>query len=176
MARHARQLSAALLLAAATAAFANEAPPYFDFNVTTPLAESEAPTTWVWLAGKAANALLPSYDPARLTFFGDPTLIVGFSANRRMRYVGNELRDDNPQSLLFPFANYTFESGVTLGLQAETTYRSVDGDWDTPVSLTLSRRFAMGEHALTLGGGVQQFSSETPRWGLGVIWQLPWAQ
>ncbi|BCL76978.1 hypothetical protein JHS3_27140 [Jeongeupia sp. HS-3] len=165
-----------MLAATIAVAHADESAPFFDFSITTPVAEVESSPAWVWLAGKAASSLLPRYDPARLTFFGDPMLVVGFSGNRRIRYIGNELREDNPQSLLLPFVNYTFENGVTLGLQAETIYTSYSGDWDTPVNLTLSRRFAFGGQALTVGGGLQQLSNESPRWGLGVMWQLPWAQ
>ncbi|GHD62548.1 hypothetical protein [Jeongeupia chitinilytica] len=169
-------LVALLLAGIPLPVFADNAPPFFDFSVSTPAPDVDPSPSWVWLAGKAASSLVPKYDPARLTFFGDPTLVVGFSGMRRARYIGNELREDNPQSLLFPFANYTFENGITLGLQAETSYSSYSGDWDTPVNLTLSRRFDFGKQALTVGGGLQQFSSETPRWGLGVMWQLPWAQ
>ncbi|WP_432722840.1 hypothetical protein R0381_001446 [Jeongeupia wiesaeckerbachi] len=177
MSNYARHILATLLLVSAPGlVHADDTPPYFDFSVTTPAPEIDPSPAWVWLSGKAASTLIPKYDPARLTFFGDPTLVVGFSGMRRARYIGNELREDNPQSLLLPFANYTFENGMTLGLQAETTYSSYSGDWDTPVNLTLSRRFDFGKQALTVGGGLQQFSSETPRWGLGVMWQLPWAQ
>lgn len=81
-------------------------------------------------------------------------LTVGMLANHIWSYAGDSDRDDISNSLLQPFAAYTWPSAWTVSLQSETTYNWESEKWSVPVNLGVSKLVNWGKLPVNLQAGV----------------------
>jgi hypothetical protein len=96
-----------------------------------------------WAAGPAAVVL---------TVRGQWT--IGILANHLWSYAGDSNRDDVNNTLLQPFAAYTWPSAWTVSLQSESSYNWESEKWSVPINLGISKLVSWGKLPVSLQAGV----------------------
>ena len=118
--------------------------PILRFDTTT----NDALGSDKWGAGPTAVVV---WQPARMDASSGWTF--AFFANH-LWGVANSDNDELDLTYLQPLASYTFETGLSLGLDTQSTYDWHNDDWTVPLNLTLSQSFELAGQAIvaTVGG------------------------
>lgn len=82
------------------------------------------------------------------------SLTVGALANHVWSFAGDSDRDDISNSLIQPFASYTWPNAWTVSVQSEATYNWKSESWSVPVNIAASKLMFMGKLPVSLQAGV----------------------
>ena len=96
-----------------------------------------------WGAGPAAVAL---------TMIGPWT--TGMLANHIWSFAGDSERTDISNTLMQPFAAYTWPSAWTMSVQSETTYNWKTEKWSVPVNAAIAKLVRWGKLPVSLQASV----------------------
>jgi hypothetical protein len=102
----------------------------------------------------------------------------GALVNHIERVAGDDRLADISTSFMQPFVSKGFPSGLTIGLNTESTYDWNNEQWTVPVNLSMSAITKWGSQLLQLTGGLRYYAEAPengPEWGirLGVTLLYP---
>jgi hypothetical protein len=102
----------------------------------------------------------------------------GALVNHIEHVAGDDRLPDISTSFMQPFVSKGFPSGLTIGLNTESTYDWNTDQWTVPVNLTMSAITKWGSQLLQLTGGLRYYAEAPengPEWGirLGVTLLFP---
>lgn len=144
----------------------------------TPFLSPAKPGFIIWGFGPAF--LLPTAGTYVLGFgkWGiGPSLVVlvqpghwtaGLLTNQIWSLAGNNKRPLQSQTLIQPFAAYTFACGWSTSFVSETTYNwkaKANNNWLVPLDFIVSKITLLGKQPLSVGGGVRYFPVKPHQYG-----------
>jgi hypothetical protein len=103
---------------------------------------------------------------------------LGALVNHIEHVAGDDRLPDISTSFMQPFVSKGFPSGLTIGLNTESTYDWNTDQWTVPVNLTMSAITKWGKQLLQLTSGLRYYAEAPvngPEWGirLGVTLLFP---
>ena len=104
---------------------------------------------------------------------------VGALANHVWSVTNNEADGETSTTFLQPFVSYGTPKGTTFGVNTESTYNWISGDWSVPINATVSQIVKIGGKPVQLTGGarywVQDPDGAATGWGarLAVTYLFP---
>jgi len=78
---------------------------------------------------------------------------IGTLANHVWSFAGDSDRADISNSLIQPFASYTWPNAWTVSVQSETTYNWESESWSVPVNIAASKLLFWGKLPVSLSAG-----------------------
>ena len=78
----------------------------------------------------------------------------GMLANHVWSFAGDDARQDISNTLIQPFAAYTWPSAISVSVQSESTYNWKAEQWSVPVNVAVSKLVRFGKLPVSLAGGV----------------------
>jgi hypothetical protein len=79
---------------------------------------------------------------------------IGILANHIWSFAGDDDRPDINNTLVQPFASYTWPSAWTASVQSETSYNWESEQWSVPVNAAVSKLVMFGKLPVSLQAGV----------------------
>jgi hypothetical protein len=79
---------------------------------------------------------------------------IGMLGNHLWSYAGDSDRQDISNTLVQPFAAYTWPSAWTVSVQSESTYNWKTEKWSIPINAAVSKLVRWGKLPVSLQGGV----------------------
>jgi hypothetical protein len=94
---------------------------------------------------------------------------IGMLANHIWSVAGSHDRQDISQTFLQPFVAYGLGHGITLSLNAESSYDWIADQWTVPINLGVSKVFKVGNQAMSFQIGGKYYAEApagAPKWGI----------
>lgn len=79
---------------------------------------------------------------------------IGILANHLWSYAGDSDRQDISNTLVQPFAAYTWPSAWTVSVQSESTYNWKSEKWSVPINAAVSKLTRFGKLPVSLQAGI----------------------
>ncbi len=148
----------------------------------------KAPLPGGWIVGAGPALLLPAATDSALgngKWGLGPTVVAlkqtehgwtyGVLWNHIWSVAGSSNRPDLNATFLQPFIAKGMGKGLTLGINAESSYDWEGHNWVVPLNLTATQVMKLGTQLVSIGGGVRYYVDAPPggpQWGLRVIFTL----
>ena len=78
---------------------------------------------------------------------------IGMLANHVWSFAGDDARQDISNTLIQPFAAYTWPSAISVSVQSESTYNWKAEQWSVPVNVAVSKLVRFGKLPVSVAGG-----------------------